>query len=70
MPDFFQRGGFPQNYVSGGLSFDLDGENGQNEWPIRLGIVLIKMGCPAFVKEWSKWNKDMKGKDKYRNEKG
>lgn len=50
-------------YVSGGLSFDWDGENGQNGWPIRLGTVLIKqMGYPAFVKEWFKWYKDMKAR--------
>lgn len=46
-------------YVAGGLSFDWDGEKGENEWPIRLGMALIKMGYPAFVKEWSKWDKDM-----------
>lgn len=56
---FFPKGWIRTKfYVSGGLGFDWDGEEGWTEWPARLGMILERMGYQAFPKELKKWKKD------------
>lgn len=55
---FFPKGWICTNlYVSGGVSFDWEGEKDENEWPIRLRMLLKKKGYQAFPVEQMTWHK-------------
>ena len=59
---FFPKGSICTKLcVSGGLSFDWDGEKDENEGPIRLRTLLKKKFYQDFPNEQMTWFKDIYG---------
>ena len=57
---FFPKGWIHTKfYLSGGLGFDWDGEEGWTEWPARLGMLLERKGYQAFPRELKEWEKNL-----------